>query len=102
MIKGRTEQIRVLIEETTSEYDKEKLQERLAKLSGGVAVVKVGARRPSRSSRTASPASRTPWRLPGRRSKRASSPAGGIAYIRVMHALEGVNLVGDEAKWGVR
>ena len=43
MIKGRTEQIRVLVEETTSEYDKEKLQERLAKLSGGVAVVKIGA-----------------------------------------------------------
>jgi chaperonin GroEL len=42
-IKGRTEQIKVQIEETTSEYDKEKLQERLAKLSGGVAVVKVGA-----------------------------------------------------------
>jgi len=43
IIKGRAEQIQVQIEDTTSEYDKEKLQERLAKLSGGVAVIKVGA-----------------------------------------------------------
>ena len=43
VIKGRADQINVQIEETTSEYDKEKLQERLAKLSGGVAVVKIGA-----------------------------------------------------------
>src|SRR5229473_382325 len=42
-IQGRIKQIKVQIEETTSDYDKEKLQERLAKLSGGVAVIKVGA-----------------------------------------------------------
>src|SRR5438128_9513189 len=42
-IEGRINQIRAQIEETTSDYDKEKLQERLAKLAGGVAVVKVGA-----------------------------------------------------------
>ncbi len=42
-IEGRVKQIRVQIEETTSDYDKEKLQERLAKLAGGVAVIKVGA-----------------------------------------------------------
>ena len=42
-IEGRIEQIRAQIEETTSDYDREKLQERLAKLAGGVAVIKVGA-----------------------------------------------------------
>ena len=42
-IKGRVAQIRMQIENTTSDYDKEKLQERLAKLAGGVAVIKVGA-----------------------------------------------------------
>ena len=42
-IKGRCDQIRAQVEETTSDYDREKLQERLAKLAGGVAVIKVGA-----------------------------------------------------------
>src|SRR5204862_1311710 len=42
-IEGRIKQLRVQIEETTSDYDKEKLQERLAKLAGGVAIIKVGA-----------------------------------------------------------
>ena len=42
-LEGRVKQIRVQIEETTSDYDREKLQERLAKLIGGVAVIKVGA-----------------------------------------------------------
>ncbi|MCX7946952.1 MAG: chaperonin GroEL, partial [Hydrogenophilus sp.] len=42
-IKGRIEQIKLQIEKTTSDYDREKLQERLAKLAGGVAVIKVGA-----------------------------------------------------------
>jgi len=43
-IEGRIKQIRTQIDETTSDYDREKLQERLAKLAGGVAVIKVGAR----------------------------------------------------------
>ncbi|GIR03059.1 MAG: hypothetical protein CM15mP12_5900 [Gammaproteobacteria bacterium] len=43
MISGRVTQIRTQIEETTSDYDREKLQERVAKLAGGVAVIKVGA-----------------------------------------------------------
>jgi chaperonin GroEL len=45
-IEGRVKQIRAQIEDTTSDYDREKLQERLAKLVGGVAVIKVWARRP--------------------------------------------------------
>src|SRR5207245_3338750 len=49
-IEGRIKQIRVQIEETTSDYDREKLQERLAKLAGGVAVIKVGAAKIGRAS----------------------------------------------------
>jgi chaperonin GroEL len=96
MIKGRTEQIRVLIEETTSEYDKEKLQERLAKLSGGVAVVKIGApTEPELKNRKA----RVEDALAATRAavEEGIVPGGGVAYIRAMHVLDGVNLNGDEA-----
>ena len=95
MIKGRTEQIRVLIEETTSEYDKEKLQERLAKLSGGVAVVKVGApTEPELKNRKA----RVEDALSATRAavEEGIVPGGGVAYIRSLHALDGVRLTGDE------
>ena len=57
-IQARINQIKAQIEDTTSEYDREKLQERMAKLSGGVAVIKVGAP-PRSSSRSARPGSRT-------------------------------------------
>ena len=96
MIHGRIEQIRVLIEETTSEYDKEKLQERLAKLSGGVAVVKVGApTEPELKNRKA----RVEDALSATRAavEEGIVPGGGVAYIRAIRALDGVNLVGDEA-----
>jgi len=96
MIKGRTEQIRVLIEETTSEYDKEKLQERLAKLSGGVAVVKVGApTEPELKNRKA----RVEDALSATRAavEEGIVPGGGVAYIRAMSALDSVRLTGDEA-----
>ena len=95
MIKGRIEQIRVLIEETTSEYDKEKLQERLAKLSGGVAVVKVGApTEPELKNRKA----RVEDALSATRAavEEGIVPGGGVAYVRAMSAVDGVNLVGDE------
>ena len=95
MIKGRIEQIRVLIEETTSEYDKEKLQERLAKLSGGVAVVKVGApTEPELKNRKA----RVEDALSATRAavEEGIVPGGGVAYIRAMSALDGVSLTGDE------
>ena len=96
MIKGRIEQIRVLIEETTSEYDKEKLQERLAKLSGGVAVVKVGApTEPELKNRKA----RVEDALSATRAavEEGIVPGGGVAYIRAMHAVNSVNLIGDES-----
>ncbi len=72
-IKGRTDAIRQQIEVTTSDYDREKLQERLAKLAGGVAVIKVGGSTEVevRSARTAST---TRCTRPAQRSKRASSP----------------------------
>ena len=96
MIKGRGEQIQVQIEETTSEYDKEKLQERLAKLAGGVAVVKVGApTEPELKNRKA----RVEDALAATRAavEEGIVPGGGVAYIRALSALEGVNLSGDEA-----
>jgi len=87
MIHGRIEQIRVLIEETTSEYDKEKLQERLAKLSGGVAVVKVGApTEPELKNRKA----RVEDALSATRAavEEGIVPGGGVAYIRATHVLD--------------
>ena len=94
-IKGRTEQIKVQIEETTSEYDKEKLQERLAKLSGGVAVVKVGApTEPELKERKA----RVEDALSATRAaiEEGIVPGGGVAYIRAMSALDGLKLREDE------
>ena len=94
-IKGRTEQIKVQIEETTSEYDKEKLQERLAKLSGGVAVVKVGApTEPELKERKA----RVEDALSATRAaiEEGIVPGGGIAYIRAISSLDGLTLPSDE------
>ena len=95
-IKGRTEQLKVQIEETTSEYDKEKLQERLAKLSGGVAVVKVGApTEPELKERKA----RVEDALSATRAaiEEGVLPGGGVAYIRAMTALDDLTLLGDES-----
>ena len=73
-IAGRVKQIRTQIDETTSDYDREKLQERLAKLVGGVAVIKVGAATETEM-KEKKPASRTRCTRPRQRSKRASSRA---------------------------
>ena len=94
-IKGRTEQIKVQIEETTSEYDKEKLQERLAKLSGGVAVVKVGApTEPELKERKA----RVEDALSATRAAidEGVLPGGGVAYIRAISVLDGLTLPDNE------
>jgi len=69
-IKARCGQIRAQVEETTSDYDREKLQERLAKLAGGVAVIRVGG-----STEVARTASTTRYTRPARPSRRASCPA---------------------------
>jgi len=99
-IKGRIEQIRAQIETTTSDFDREKLQERLAKLAGGVAVVKVGAAtEPELKERK----HRVEDAL---RSTRAAVeegivPGGGVALINVLSALEKVQTANDDEKAAV-
>ncbi|MEK7806694.1 MAG: chaperonin GroEL, partial [Chloroflexota bacterium] len=95
-IKARQEQIKVQIEDTTSEYDKEKLQERLAKLAGGVAVIKVGAAtEPELKQRK----QRVEDALAATRAavEEGVVPGGGVAYIRILPVLEGLDLPHDEA-----
>ena len=99
-IKGRIEQIRVEIDKSTSDYDREKLQERLAKLSGGVAVIRVGA------------ATETELKEKKHRVEDALSatraavedgivPGGGVALINAIPALSEINMDEDDAQIGV-
>ena len=69
-IEGRVKQIRAQIEETTSDYDREKLQERLAKLVGGVAVINIGAATETEMKEKKGAGGRRPQRHPGRRGRR--------------------------------
>lgn len=95
-IQGRTAQIRRQIEETTSDYDREKLQERLAKLAGGVAVVNVGA---ATETEMKEKKARVEDALHATRAavEEGIVPGGGVALIRAQKALESLNLTGDEA-----
>jgi chaperonin GroEL len=99
-IKGRIEQIRVEIDKSTSDYDREKLQERLAKLSGGVAIIRVGA------------ATETELKEKKHRVEDALSatraavedgivPGGGVALINAIAALEGIKMDSEDAQVGV-
>jgi chaperonin GroEL len=99
-IKGRIEQIRVEIDNSTSDYDREKLQERLAKLSGGVAIIRVGA------------ATETELKEKKHRVEDALSatraavedgivPGGGVALINAMTALDDMQMENDDAQVGV-
>src|SRR5882762_8034709 len=92
-IQGRIAQIKVQIEETTSDYDREKLQERLAKLSGGVAVIKVGA---ATEVELKEKKARVEDALHATRAavEEGIIPGGGVAYIRAKQVLEG-KLKGD-------
>ena len=94
-IKLRVEQIRNQIEQSTSDYDKEKLQERLAKLAGGVAVVKVGA--PTETAMKERKA-RVEDALHATRAavEEGIVPGGGLALLRCIPTLEGLKLRGDE------
>ena len=98
-IKGRTDQIRAQIEETTSDYDREKLQERLAKLSGGVAIIKVGAATEielkEKKNRVEDALSATRAAV-----EEGIVPGGGLALLRARTALESLDVDGDE-KTGV-
>jgi len=93
-IEGRIKQIRVQIEETTSDYDREKLQERLAKLAGGVAVIKVGA---ATETEMKEKKARVEDALHATRAavEEGIVPGGGVAYLRCLPALEKLKLDGD-------
>ena len=94
-IEGRIKQIRAQIEETTSDYDKEKLQERLAKLAGGVAVIKVGA---ATETEMKEKKARVEDALNATRAavEEGVVPGGGVALLRTAKALDKLKLEGDE------
>jgi chaperonin GroEL len=94
-IQGRVNQIRRQIEETTSDYDREKLQERLAKLAGGVAVINVGA---ATETEMKEKKARVEDALHATRAavEEGIVPGGGVALLRCLNALEGLKLPGDE------
>jgi len=94
-IKGRIQQIKAQIEETTSDYDREKLQERLAKLSGGVAVVKVGA---ATEVELKEKKARVEDALQATRAavEEGIVPGGGVALLAAARALEKMRLEGDQ------
>jgi chaperonin GroEL len=94
-IEGRIKQIRSQIEETTSDYDREKLQERLAKLAGGVAVIKVGA---ATETAMKEKKARVEDALNATRAavEEGIVPGGGVALLRASSAIDGLKLEGDE------
>ena len=99
-IEGRVKQIRAQIEETTSDYDREKLQERLAKLVGGVAVINVGA---ATESEMKEKKARVEDALNATRAavEEGIVPGGGVAYLRSLPALEKMKLP-EEQQIGVK
>ena len=98
-IEGRVKQIRAQTEETTSDYDREKLQERLAKLVGGVAVINVGA---ATETEMKEKKARVEDALHATRAavEEGIVPGGGVAYLRTLKALEKMKVEEGE-KWGV-
>jgi len=94
-IEGRIKQLRTQIDETTSDYDREKLQERLAKLAGGVAVIKVGA---ATENEMKEKKARVEDALHATRAavEEGIVPGGGVALLRAAIALKGLKLPGDE------
>jgi chaperonin GroEL len=94
-IEGRVKQIRTQVEETTSDYDREKLQERLAKLVGGVAVIKVGAATETemkeKKARVEDAMHATKAAV-----EEGIVPGGGVALLRAGKSLEGLKLQGDQ------
>jgi chaperonin GroEL len=94
-IEGRVKQIRTQVEETTSDYDREKLQERLAKLVGGVAVIKVGA---ATETEMKEKKARVEDALNATRAavEEGVIPGGGVGLVRCVNAVAGLKLDGDE------
>ncbi len=99
-IKGRIEQIRVEIEKSTSDYDREKLQERLAKLAGGVAIIRVGA---ATETELKEKKHRVEDALSATRAavEEGIVPGGGVALINAMEALDGLKMDSEDAQVGV-
>jgi chaperonin GroEL len=99
-IKGRTEQIRVEIERSTSDYDREKLQERLAKLAGGVAIIRVGAATEvelkEKKHRVEDALSATRAAV-----EEGIVPGGGVALINALPALDDVSVAAGDPQTGV-
>ena len=99
-IAGRIEEIKVEIEKSTSDYDKEKLQERLAKLSGGVAIIRVGAATEvelkEKKHRVEDALSATRAAV-----EEGIVPGGGVALLNAIHAVEMVKMDSDDAQAGV-
>jgi chaperonin GroEL len=95
-IEARVKQIRTQVEETTSDYDREKLQERLAKLVGGVAVIKVGA---ATETEMKEKKARVEDALNATRAavEEGVIPGGGVGFVRCVSAVAGLKLDGDEA-----
>jgi chaperonin GroEL len=99
-IKGRIEQIRVEIDKSTSDYDSEKLQERLAKLSGGVAIIRVGA---ATETELKEKKHRVEDALSATRAavEKGIVPGGGVALINAMSVLDELKMDSDDAQVGV-
>ncbi len=99
-IKGRIQQIRTQIEDTTSDYDREKLQERLAKLVGGVAVIQVGAATETemkeKKARVEDALNATKAAV-----EEGIVAGGGVALLRSIKALEGVEAENDDEQFGI-
>jgi chaperonin GroEL len=99
-IKGRIEEIRVAIDKSTSDYDREKLQERLAKLAGGVAVINVGA---ATETEMKEKKARVEDALHATRAavEEGIVPGGGVALLRIQGALGKIKVADDEEQIGV-
>ncbi len=99
-IKKRINEIKIQIEKTTSEYDREKLQERLAKLSGGVAVLKIGA---ATEVEMKEKKARVEDALHATRAavEEGIVPGGGVAYLRCLHALDSLKPENEDQKIGI-
>ncbi len=101
LIKGRVEQIKVEIDRSTSDYDSEKLQERLAKLAGGVAIIRVGAATEvelkEKKHRVEDALSATRAAV-----EEGIVPGGGVALLNVLDSLDDVEVEGSDAQTGVK
>ncbi len=99
-IKKRINEIKVQIEKTTSDYDREKLQERLAKLSGGVAVIKIGA---ATEVEMKEKKARVEDALHATRAaiEEGIVPGGGVAYLRALHVLDTLSPANEDQRTGI-